>query len=70
MLTLPTSKGYIDMKEITISELKGLNIGQLYELIFLQTRARVEKERKFCGYYKALKLFIEPNGKFLIEKND
>lgn len=55
------------MKEITIEELKGLNIGQLYELVFLKERARVENERKFCGYHKALKLFIEPSGEFLIE---
>jgi len=57
----------MSMKEITIDDLKGLNIGQLYELVFLKTRANIENERKFCGYYKTLKLFIEPNGKLLIE---
>lgn len=57
------------MKEITINDLTGLNTGQLYELVFQKTRANVENKRKFCCYYKALKLFIEPNGKLLIEEN-
>lgn len=50
-----------------ITELKGLNGGNLYELVFLKTRAAIEKKRKFCGYYQARKLYIEPSGDILIE---
>lgn len=51
----------------TIYDLRGLNLGQLYELAFLKTRARFEDKRKFCGYYKARKMFVEPGGELLIE---
>jgi hypothetical protein len=55
------------MEEIKVEELKGLNIGDLYQLAFMQTRAKIERVRKFMGYYQARKLFIEPDGSFLIE---
>ncbi len=55
------------MEKITINELKGLDLGNLYGLLFVYTRAQIEKQRKFVGYYKARKLFVEPDGSFLIE---
>lgn len=55
------------MEKVSAEDLKGLNTGQLYELVFLKTRANIENKRKFCGYYKARKLFIEPSGELLLE---
>lgn len=56
-----------ELQKTNIGELPGLNVGNLYELVFLKTRAAIENKRKFVGYYQARKLFIEPNGSFLIE---
>lgn len=55
------------LQPITISELTGLNVGQLYELLFLKTRAAIEKRKMFCGHYKMRELYVNMSGQFLIE---
>lgn len=59
----------MNLEKIDIGKLVGLNVGNLYELIFIRARAMIEKNQKFCGYYQSRNLFISPEGELLIEPN-
>lgn len=49
------------MKEITVS-LKGLETGDMLDLIALRHEAKRNKEKTFCGFYRMNPLYATPKG--------